>query len=75
MNRTFSDETLANICKKLEISKSEIQNPKSKIRNPIHVVYGGANLFKADTPQKLGAIALKSLQMNPPNFTEFAKAM
>jgi hypothetical protein len=44
MNRTFSDETLANICKKLETSKSEIQNPKSKIQNPIHVVCG-ANLF------------------------------
>ncbi len=75
MNKTFSDETFRNICKKLETSKSEIQNPKSEVRNPIHVVYGGANLFKADTPQKLGAIALKSLQINAPNFTELAKAM
>lgn len=75
MNRTFSDEMLVNVRKKLETSKSEIQSPKSETRNPIHVVYGGANLFKAETPQKLGAIALKSLQTNAPNFTEFAKAM
>jgi citrate lyase beta subunit len=31
-------------------------------RQPIHVVYGGAHLFTADTAQKLGAIALRTLQ-------------
>jgi hypothetical protein len=29
---------------------------------PIHVVYGGSDRFKADTLQKLGKIALKSLR-------------
>ncbi len=27
-------------------------------RSPVHVVYGGAHLFKAGTPEKLGKIAL-----------------
>jgi len=28
-------------------------------RQPIHTVYGGAHLFKADASQKLGALALR----------------
>ena len=31
-------------------------------RQPVHTVYGGANLFKSDTCLKLGQIALDSLQ-------------
>ncbi len=58
---------------KLSNPKSEIQNPKSRV--PVHVVYGGANLFKADTIQKLGKIALNSLETYAPNFVAFADAM
>ncbi len=75
MNKTFSDLQLEKIMSKLEISGSEIQNPKSKIQNPIHVVYGGANLFKSNTPHKLGKLALKSVETFAPNFVEFADAM
>ena len=44
-------------------------------RSPIHVVYGGAHLFKAETPAKLGSRALASLDEYAPNFVEFAQAM
>ena len=30
-------------------------------RQPIHTVYGGAHLFKADTARKLGATALRAM--------------
>lgn len=73
MKQTFSQEKLAEICTKLQ--KEEIPNPQSQIRNPVHVVYGGANLFKAETPAKLGKIALKSLETYAPDFAEFARAM
>jgi hypothetical protein len=53
----------------------ETKIPGIEGRQPVHVVYGGANLFKADTPQKLGKIALRSIGTYAPNFTEFAKAM
>ena len=43
-------------------------------RQPIHTVYGGANLFKSNTTQVLGEVALKSLLQYAPNFVEFAKA-
>ena len=35
---------------------------ESNRRQAVHTVYGGAHLFKADSPPKLGAVALRSLQ-------------
>ena len=32
------------------------------VRQPVHVVYGGAHLFKADTAARLGRIALASFE-------------
>ena len=43
-------------------------------RQPIHTVYGGANLFKSNTTDVLGNIALKSLLHYASNFAEFGKA-
>jgi citrate lyase beta subunit len=44
-------------------------------RQPVHTVYGGANLFKADTCVKMGDIALKNLQMYAPNFVVLAQVL
>ena len=41
-------------------------------RQPVHVVYGGAHLFRADSAQKLGALALKALQDHAPDPATFA---
>ena len=52
-----------------------LQNDDESInptRSPVHVVYGGADRFKADTPQKLGRIALGSLDSWAPDAAEFA---
>ena len=73
MNQTFSDIADRLFQEKLSNPKSQIPNPKS--RSPVHVVYGGANLFKADTIEKLRRIALKSLETYAPNFVEFSDAM
>lgn len=43
-------------------------------RQPIHTVYGGANLFKSNSTGALGKIALKSLLTYAPNFIIFSKA-
>ncbi len=75
MNQFFSDEKLAEIYSKLDDSTSFFFRHSSALRNPVHVVYGGANLFKAETPLKFGTIALKSLENYAPNFAEFARAM
>ncbi|OQP52018.1 phosphoenolpyruvate kinase [Niastella yeongjuensis] len=44
-------------------------------RQPVHTVYGGANLFKADTCTKMGEIALKNLQTYAPNFVVLANVL
>ncbi len=44
-------------------------------RQPVHTVYGGANLFKSDTCVKMGEIALKNLQTYAPNFVALADTL
>ena len=44
-------------------------------RQPVHIVYGGAHLFRADTARRLGAIALRSLDDHAPTCTAFARAI
>jgi hypothetical protein len=40
---------------------------ESNRRQAVHTVYGGAHLFKADSAQKLGAVALRSLDEYAPD--------
>jgi citrate lyase beta subunit len=44
-------------------------------RQPVHTVYGGAHLFKADTARKLGELALRSLDTYAPDAATFAEAI
>ncbi len=53
---------------------AQIYPGESAARQPVHTVYGGAQLFKADAAQKLGAAALRTLQEHAPNFVALAKA-
>ena len=63
-----------------ELAKANIQfqekYPGDKPdRQPVHTVYGGANLFKSDTTVKMGEIALRSLKTYAPNFVVLARAL
>lgn len=44
-------------------------------RQPVHTVYGGANLFKSDSTKKMGEIALRSLRAYAPDFTVLARVL
>lgn len=44
-------------------------------RRPVHVVYGGAHLFKSDSARKLGELALRSLSRYAPDAITFARAV
>ncbi|MBI3071407.1 MAG: phosphoenolpyruvate kinase [Deltaproteobacteria bacterium] len=48
---------------------------ESGVRQPVHTVYGGANLFKAETARKLGGIGLKTLEQYAPTAGDFAAAL
>lgn len=44
-------------------------------RQPVHTVYGGAHLFKADSARKLGDVALRTLDAYAPDAPTFAAAI
>jgi citrate lyase beta subunit len=44
-------------------------------RQPVHTMYGGAHLFKADAAQKLGAVALRALHEYAPDAATLAAAI
>ena len=45
------------------------------LRQPVHTVYGGAHLFKADSAARLGKVAERSLAEYAPDFVVFAQAI
>lgn len=44
-------------------------------RQPVHVVYGGAHLFRAETARKLGDLALAALKEYAPDAAELAHGL
>jgi hypothetical protein len=53
----------------------EVTPGESAERQPVHTVYGGAQLFKSDTTQKMGTIGVRALKEHAPNAVTFAKAL
>ena len=78
MNLSISEQDKTSLLGTLEVANLKFQKtyPGDKPdRQPVHTVYGGANLFKSDTTLKMGDVALKSLQTNAPNFCILAKVL
>src|SRR5438270_12177213 len=48
---------------------------ESNRRQAVHTVYGGTHLFKTDSPKKLGAVALRSLEEYAPDAASLARAI
>jgi citrate lyase beta subunit len=48
---------------------------ESDRRQAVHSVYGGGHLFKADTAQRLGAVALRSLEEYAPDASALASVL
>ncbi len=44
-------------------------------QQPVHTLYGGAQLYKRGATKKVGELALKALQQYAPDATSFAKAI
>ena len=44
-------------------------------RQPVHTVYGGAQLYKAETPRRLGELALGALDAYAADARDFARAV
>ncbi|MEP7015551.1 MAG: phosphoenolpyruvate kinase [Verrucomicrobiota bacterium] len=48
---------------------------ESNRRQAVHTVYGGAHLFKADSAQRLGAVALRSIEEYAPDAARLGRAI
>jgi citrate lyase beta subunit len=57
--------------KATRVSNAPVEAP----RQPVHTVYGGAHLFKADAAPKLGALALRALEEYAPDPRDFAEVI
>src|SRR5436190_15697028 len=68
-------EALLNILKIANLKFQQIYPGDKPDRQPVHTVYGGANLFKSDTCVNMGDVALKSLLTYAPNFVVLADVL
>src|SRR5258706_3724563 len=78
MKTSLSDLSLDAINKNLSTSNSALTANypgETGRRQPVHTVYGGAHLFRADTAQRLGQVAERSFAENAPDFVIFARAI
>lgn len=65
------DDGVELIIRETKLKRSRKQAPPMiSSRSPVHVVYGGAHLFKSTTPRKLGEIALRTFEEYIPSSTE-----
>jgi citrate lyase beta subunit len=72
------DGTVRELVARLEDAQAAFERSypgESGARQPVHTVYGGAHLFRSDTPRKLGELARAALQQAAPDARSFAQAI
>jgi Malate synthase len=75
---SLTENSLAAITEKLHESNLafvKIYPGETGRRQPVHTVYGGAHLFRADSARRLGEVARRALTESAPDFVVFARAI
>src|SRR5436190_14883439 len=78
MDTSLSTESFQKITERLSLSLSGFARTypgESGRRQPVHVVYGGAHLFKADTAVRLGRLAVDSFEKFAPDAANFGRVL
>src|SRR5437588_124723 len=78
MKISLSDAALSDAIKPLASSNAEFNARypgETGRRQPVHTVYGGAHLFRADSASRLGKVAERALLENASDFVVFARAL
>ena len=78
MTTLLSPETVRSLTDRLRPSLVSFANRfsgETGRRQPVHTVYGGAHLFKADTAVRLGQLAMRSLEQFAPDAEAFGSAL
>lgn len=74
----MSDENFNDVTRRLREANEESMRHypgETGLRQPVHTVYGGAHLFKADSAKRLGSLARRSLDQFAPDFLTFARTL
>ena len=78
MTTSLSPEALRSITERLRPSLAAFAKRfpgETGRRQPVHTVYGGAHLFKADTAVRLGQLAMRSFESFAPDAATFAAVL
>src|SRR5215831_7865721 len=78
MTTKRSADTWPSLRKALEASNKDFSRRypgESARRQPVHTVYGGAQVFQSDSAVKLGKLALEALEQYAPRADGFAKIL
>ncbi len=78
MKTTLTKQNLSALYKEIGEANdafSEFYPGEPTVRQAVHTVYGGAQIFKAETASRLGELARRSLEESAPDFASFAKAL
>jgi hypothetical protein len=78
MKTSLTTENTRDIIARLQQANKDFANlypGETGRRQPVHTVYGGAHLFKSDTPRRLGSLALRALEAFAPDADSFARAV
>src|SRR5690349_23724367 len=78
MKSSFSDEDLSDVITPLRHANEEftrLYSGETGRRQPVHTVYGGAHLFKADSAARLGQLAERALDQFATDSLTFAEAL
>ena len=78
MRQTFSPEDVQMVLAQLEEANRAFARRypgDSPRRQPVHTVYGGAQVFQSDSAPRLGALARRALETYAPEPRDFARAL
>jgi uncharacterized protein DUF6986 len=78
MKASLPGESLRDLTERLRTANDSFARHypgESGRRQPVHTVYGGAHLFRSDSANRLGSLAVRSLDQFAPDFLSFARAL
>ncbi len=78
MKKSIPENLNKKVLAELGVANKRFQEiyPGDRIaRQPVHTVYGGADLFRYNTAEKMSNMALEVMRENVNNFVEFAQAI
>lgn len=78
MKSSLANEHLSDLVEPLRRANDDFSRDypgETGRRQPVHTVYGGAHLFKADSAKRLGTVAQRALDQFAPDFLTFARAL